>query len=292
MKFTLLRSRFSIRVRGSVRAFSVLAFFVPAFIVVTAFAARAQAPAFDAVSIKVNKSGEQNARFGGRPGGIEVRNNTLRNIVRNVWNLNNLQIVGGPDWINQDRFDVLATAAGNPSPAQMMEMAKTMLADRFALKVHTETRQMPIYALVMARADGQLGPRMRRSTLDCETPPPAARPGEPPPAPRTPPAPIDGIEIPACGTRSAPGLITSGGVLLEALTRNMAGMAGRIIVDKTGLTGRFDFSLSFNLDPANAASDLPSVFAAMQEQLGLKLEAQTGPVDVFVIDNAQKPEEN
>jgi uncharacterized protein (TIGR03435 family) len=277
MASILLGSRFWVRVL----VFSVLA----------GSAGLAQAPTFDAVSIKVNKSGDQGARFGGRPGGIEVRNNTLRNIVRNVWNLNNLQIVGGPDWINEDRFDILATAAGNPTPPQMMEMAKTMLADRFKLKVHTETRQLPIYALVLARPDGKLGPRMRPSTLDCERPP-AGRAGEPPPAPPTPPAPLDGIEIPACGTRSAPGLVTSGGVLLEALTRNMAGMAGRIIVDKTGLTGRFDFSLSFNMDPANTSPDLPSVFAAMQEQLGLKLEAQTGPVEVFVIDSAERPSEN
>jgi len=271
--------------RMLVLVFGVLALGVPG---------SAQAPAFDAVSIKVNKSGEQGARFGGRPGGIEVRNNTLRNIVRNVWNLNNLQIVGGPDWFNEDRFDILATAAGNPTPPQMMEMAKTMLADRFKLKVHTETRQLPIYALVLARQDGRLGPRMRLSTLDCGAPP-AGAPGGPPagavPSP-APPPPLDGVEIPRCGTRSGPGQITSGGVLLEAFTRNMASMAGRIIVDKTGLSGRFDFSLSFAMDPASTAPDVPSVFAAIQEQLGLKLEAQTGPVEVFVIDSAARPTEN
>jgi uncharacterized protein (TIGR03435 family) len=252
---------------------------------------QAQSPQFDAVSIKLNKTGDQGASFGGRPGGINVRNNSLRNIIRNVWNLNNLQIVGGPDWLNEDRFDIIATKAGNPTREQIVEMAKHMLADRFKLKVHTETRQLPIYALVIARADGQLGPRMRRSTRDCQAPPAAGAGGSPPTPPASPP-PLDGIDVPACGTRSAPGSVLSGGVQLEALTRNMAGMAGRLIVDKTGLTGAFDYALTFNADPANAASDLPSVFAAMQEQLGLKLEAQTGPVEVFVIDSTEKPTEN
>src|SRR5688572_1977931 len=130
--FQVPRSRFQVRVLVLVLGFGVLVFAVPG---------SGQTPAFEAVSIKVNKSGEQGARFGGRPGGLEVRNNTLRNIVRNVWNLNNLQIVGGPRWINEDRFDILATAAGNPGFPAMMEMAKAMLADRFTLKVHTETRQ-------------------------------------------------------------------------------------------------------------------------------------------------------
>jgi uncharacterized protein (TIGR03435 family) len=265
-------------------------------VALAAGAAQAQAPAFEAVSVKVNKSGEQGAQFGGRPGALQVRNNTLRNIVRNVWNLNNLQIVGGPSWINEDRFDIVATAPGNPGFPTMMEMAKTMLADRFKLKVHTETRQMPIYALVMARADGRMGPRMRQSTLVCDTPPPGVPGGPPaggtPPPPPPPPPALDGIEIPRCGTRTGPGQITSGGVLLEAFTRNMAGMAGRIIIDKTGLAGRFDFSLTFAMDPTSTAPDVPSVFAAIQEQMGLKLDAQTGPVEVFVIDAAEKPSEN
>lgn len=250
---------------------------------------RAQGPAFDAVSIKVNTSGEQNSRFGGRPGGIVVTNNTLRSIIRNVWNVNNLQIVGGPDWINEDRFDVVATAPGNPTRDQMVAMAKTMLADRFKLVVHTETRPIPVYALVMARADGQLGPNLRRSSLaNCNSPTPPV-PGAPPPVQ---PQPLAGQQIPVCGTSTGGGTLRAGGVQLDSFTRNMAGPAGRVIVDKTGLTGAFDMVLTFNQDPSNAASDLPSLFAAVQEQLGLKLDSQTLPVEVLVVDSAQKPTEN
>jgi uncharacterized protein (TIGR03435 family) len=249
----------------------------------------AQAPAFDAVSIKINTSGEQNSQFGGRPGGIQVRNNTLRSIIRNIWNLNGLQIVGGPPWIDDTRFDILATAAGNPNRDQMISMAKTMMADRFKLVVHTETRPIPVYALVLARPDGQLGPNLRRSSLTNCNPATPPAPGTPPPPA---PPPLAGVDIPACGTNTNSGILRAGGVRLDAFTRNMANAAGRIIVDKTGLTGPFDMILRFNPDPNNPSSDLPTLFAAVQEQLGLKFEAQTAPTEVLVIDSAEKPTEN
>jgi uncharacterized protein (TIGR03435 family) len=108
-----------------------------ALVVALGTIAVAQAPAFDAVSVKINTSGEQNSRFGGRPGGLQVSNNTLRSIIRNIWNLNGLQIVGGPAWIDETRFDILATVSGNPSRDQLIAMAKTMMADRFKLVTHT-----------------------------------------------------------------------------------------------------------------------------------------------------------
>lgn len=249
----------------------------------------AQAPAFDAVSIKVNASGEQNSSFGGRPGGIQVRNNTLRSIIRNIWNLNALQIVGGPSWIDETRFDIVATAPGNPTRDQMIAMAKTMMAERFKLVVHTETRPIPIYALMLTRADGKLGPNLRPSSLtDCNPPTPPA-PGTPrPPAPPQ----LAGVDIPACGTNTNSGILRAGGVRLDSFTRNMANAAGRIIIDKTGLTGAFDMVLRFNPDPNNPSSDLPTLFAAVQEQLGLKFDAQTAPAEVLVVDSAEKPTEN
>lgn len=261
---------------------------VLATVLMASATAGAQAPAFDAVSIKVNRSGDQGSRFGGRPGGIIVTNNTLRSIIRNVWNLNALQIVEGPAWIDSDRFDIVATAPGNPTRDQVVAMAKAMLAERFKLVVHNESRPLPVYALVMARPDGRLGPNLRRSTANCDL---STTPGAPP-TPPPPPEPLAGQTISACGTNTAPGILRAGGIQLEAFTRNMAGAAGRIIVDKTGLTGRFDMVMTFNQDAANTAPDLPTLFAAVQEQLGLKFEAQTAPVDVLVIDSAEKPSEN
>lgn len=251
--------------------------------------AAAQAPAFDAVSVKINTSGEQSSQFGGRTGGLQVRNNTLRSIIRNIWNLNALQIVGGPPWMDETRFDIVATGTGNPNRDQMVAMAKAMMADRFKLVVHTEMRPIPIYALVLARADGRLGPSLRPSSLTNCNPLTPPAPGTPPPAA---PPPLAGVDVPACGTSTNSGILRAGGVRMDSFTRNMANAAGRIIVDKTGLTGPFDMVLRFNPDANNPSSDLPTLFAAVQEQLGLKFEAQTAPAEVLVVDSAEKPTEN
>jgi uncharacterized protein (TIGR03435 family) len=247
----------------------------------------AQATAFDAVSIKVNTSGDTGSRGRTRPGSMVITNTSLLILIRNTWNLNPMQIVGGPPWMNQTRFDITATASGNPDRNQMNEMAKALLVQRFRLKSHTETRQLPIYALVLARPDGRLGPGLRRSDARCDYNNPAAPDAPPLPAP----APLTGVELPTCGTNSGDSGLRAGGIPLEFFTRNMATAAGRLIVDKTGLTGLFDVALRFNPNPA-VASDVPSLFAAVQEQLGLRLDAQTGPVDVLVVDSAEKPTED
>jgi uncharacterized protein (TIGR03435 family) len=247
-----------------------------------------QGPTFEAVSIKVNRSGEARSSFRGTLSGISVTNQTLLDIVRNVWNVNRLQIVGGPSWAGEDRYDIEARASGKAGRDELVAMMKTMLADRFTLAVHQEMRPIPVYALVLARPDGRLGPTLRQSLAKCDrTNPPA--PGTPPPAP---PPPLGGEDLPACGTNTGRGVLRAAGIELEAFTRNMAGAAGRIIVDKTGLTGTFDMVLRFNPDATDTSSDLPSLFAAVQEQLGLKLDAQTAPAEVVVIDRVERPTEN
>jgi uncharacterized protein (TIGR03435 family) len=247
-----------------------------------------QGPTFEAVSIKVNRSGEGRSSFRGTLSGISVTNQTLLDIIRNVWNVNRLQIVGGPSWAGDDRFDIEARASGKAGRDELVAMMQSMLADRFKLTLHPETRPIPVYALVVARSDGRLGPALRQSLAKCDIRNPPA-PGTPPPQP---PPPLDGVELPACGTNTGRGLLRAAGIELEAFTRNMAGAAGRIIVDKTGLTGTFDMVLRFNPDANDTSSDLPSLFAAVQEQLGLKLDAQTAPADVLVIDRVEKPTEN
>ena len=260
------------------------------FLLTSAFAA--QQPAFEVASVKRNVSGSSSASFGGQPGGrINVVNNTLRNIIRNTWNLQNYMIVGGPDWMNDDRWDINAKAPEGPQPTQqqLMLMMRSLLADRFKLVVHNETRDTPVYALVLARPDGKFGPQLRRSELDCAALAAAAARGATPP-----PRPAD---RPFCGTRQGQGTIMTSGVLMADFARNLSGSTGRIIVDKTGLTGPFDLDLKFTPDPlggavGDPATDMPSLFVAIQEQLGLKLEAQRLPVEVLVIDSAQRPMEN
>ena len=249
---------------------------------------------FEVASIKPNKSADPGGSFGGRPGGqLIVTNYTLRNIVRNAYGLQNFQIVGGPDWFDLDRFDIVAKAAGDASPAQMIQMVRTLLADRFKMAVHTETRELPIYALVMARDDRRPGPQLRPAAVDCAALAAARGRGAPPPAP-TPPG-----ERPMCGMRTVPGRMMAGGYALPDVARNLAPFTGRMVVDKTGLAGTFDLDLTWTPDqipqgplpPGVAPIDPngPSIFTAVQEQLGLKLDSQRGPVDVLVIDRAERP---
>jgi uncharacterized protein (TIGR03435 family) len=275
MTFTLLRSRFSVRVQ----LFGVL------FGVLSGAGGSAQAPAFDAVSIKVNTSGDRGSRFGGRPGGLNATNNTLRNLIRNIYNVSAAQIVGGPDWIGIDRFDIVATAAGSPARDLLIAMAKTMLGDRFKLRVRMETRPVPIYALVLARADGRLGPTLRPSKMVCN----AQTPGGPPPEP---PTPLGGQDVPVCGTSMNAGTLRSGGIDLDQLARRLTDAVERIVVNKTGLTGAFDLVLTAGTPGATPTENTASMFTAVQEQLGLKLEPQTGPADVLAIEHAEKPTEN
>src|SRR4051794_20776289 len=172
----------------------------------------ANRPAFAVASVKPNKSADLGGSFGGRPGGqVVVRNNTLRNIIRNAYQLQNFQMVGGPDWLDTDRFDITAKApTDNPTFPELQAMVQELLADRFKLVVHRETRELPIYALVLARPDGRLGAKLTRSATDCVAIAEAARRGTPPP-PTVPGA------APQCGTRTTPGRILAGSVTMADL---------------------------------------------------------------------------
>jgi uncharacterized protein (TIGR03435 family) len=190
-------------------------------------------------------------------------------------------------------------------------MIRALLADRFKLVVHNETKEMPIYALVLARSDGKLGPQLKVSETDCAAmmaagrgrgrgpammpPPGPPQPGAPPPPP------------PPCGIRIGPGNMGVGGSPMTQVATTLSQFAGRIVMDKTGLTGNYDFTLMWTPDqmpqrPPGAPEPLingvpidpngPSLFTAIQEQLGLKLDSQRGQVTVLVIDRAEHPTEN
>jgi uncharacterized protein (TIGR03435 family) len=290
-------------------AMTAAALLIAAIAPLRAVSTISQAPAqqrleFEVASVKKNPSGNQGGSFGARPGGqIVVTNNTLRNIVRNVWNVQDFQIVGGPEWINQDRWDVNAKAPESliqqhpqqqqtvqQQQQQLLMMMRTMLADRFQLVVHNEKREMPVYAIVLARPDGRFGPQLKRSELDCNALAEAIKRGEATPPPRSP-------DRPFCGTRTGAGTIMTSGVQMADFARNLSPSTGRIVLDRTGLTGPFDIELKFTPDPlrpgvGDPATDVPSLFVAIQEQLGLKLEAVRAPVDVLVIDSAERPSEN
>ena len=268
-------------------------------------------PTFEAASVKANKSGPGQIALLFQPGGrFRATNVTLKMLIGAAYGtpqpLPDFQLVGGPKWMETDRFDVVAKASGDPPPGpngpppQMFLMIQSMLAHRFHLKVHYETRDMPIYALVLARSNGKLGPAMKLSTTDCAARMASLRARGGPPAP---PAPG---ERPPCGARMFPGNVTAGAMTMTQIVNGLARMPGlnRTVVDRTGLTGAYDFDLTFTPDqmpqgrgdPPPGAPPLPaidpngpSLFTALQEQLGLKLEPTRAPVNVLVIDNAEQP---
>jgi uncharacterized protein (TIGR03435 family) len=266
-------------------------------------------PSFEVATVKVNKSGDAAQVIRRQPGGrVTATNMPVRTLITFAYQLAQFQLVGGPSWIATDRFDIVAKMEGEPPPVapgsgpdQIMLATRTLLADRFGLKVHRETREMDIYALVLARPGAGPGPGLKPSTTDCAALG-AARRGGPPPGPPGPPPP----GAPFCGIMGGVGSIRFDGFPLSQMATMLAGQAGRMVVDRTGLTGNWSFTLTYapeqrGAPPAGATPpgaeqsipdpNAPSLFTALQEQLGLKLESAKGPVEVVVIDAINKPTE-
>jgi uncharacterized protein (TIGR03435 family) len=160
-----------------------------------------------------------------------------------------------------------------------------LLADRFSLAAHTETREQSAFALVLAKNDGKRGPQLLKSDFDCAAY--AASPHEPPEPGRTPP----------CATRINRDLLSGRAIPMTQLATSLTPFVNRFVFDKTGLAGRFDVELKWTPDlvSADAVSEDsrgPSIFTALQEQLGLKLAPEKGPVDLLVVDRAAEPSPN
>lgn len=264
-------------------------------------------PAFEVASVKPSNPdapGPTGAPVGGR---FNASNLTLRELVIRAYDLFPSQIDGGPDWQTSRRFDIQARAKDPVAGMTAMRpMLKALLADRFALKVHTERREMPIYALVVGRDDGQPSSSVTRSAADCSS----AEQQLAETSAKAGPGAVLGIlqkgqglpcaimPVPAGG----PGGMTmrANGVSMADLARFLTPFTGRIVQDRTGLSGLYDWQLTFGLgggprpaeQPGNLppASTPPPVMIALQEQLGLKLESTRGQVEILVIDNAAIPE--
>ena len=262
----------------------------------TSTAGAGQRLTFEVASIKRNVSGDQNSSIRIQPGGqMIVTNNSLFNLIRNAYGTQRYDMVPGPQfpsWID-DKWDILAKApADAPQVQDQMQLRlRSLLEDRFKLKAWREMREMPVYELVVARSDGKLGPQIKPSGDECAAQGRAREAGVAPP-----PLPPGGF----CGTRTGNGTVSMKGVPLSNFVRNLGGTTGRFIIDKTGLTGPFDLDLQWAPDqPGTGQTAQPgaqldgvSLFAAMQEQLGLKLEAKRAPVEILVIDSAERPRED
>lgn len=246
-------------------------------------------PRFEVASIKENKTNDGVVAIQTQKGRYTARGFTLAALIRNAYRVQEFQIVGGPDWLNTERFDVEATyaddAAAPVERSRVDLMLRALLAERFKLAVHNETRERPVYALTLARADKRLGPQLQKSTTDCAN---AKGPD-------------------ACGSSVGPGFIRSRGRTMAQFAESLAQLTitgsslNRLIVDRTGLEGPYDVTLRFTPEniPPVAIPGLPpvdpngpSIFTALQEQLGLKLDASKGRVDVLVVDSAAPPTPN
>jgi len=214
-----------------------------------------QNPAFDFATIKPNDpvrnpnvvAGWSISRSGLRAVG------SLRTFVKQAYGIDDTQIAGGPKWFDSDAFEIDGRTAAPANPGELNLMLQSLLAERFNLKMHSETRQLPVYSLVVAKSGSRLQPD------------------------------------------DAPGTSSSGPTLLRgimdtaAIAHNLTSTLRRNVIDNTGLKGTYKFSLTWALEEQ---TDGPSIFTAIQEQLGLKLESAKGPVQVFIIDRAALPTPN
>lgn len=185
----------------------------------------------------------------------------------------NAQIAGAPDWLPSERYDITAAVGSelaSQTPAALFQklpvLLQALLEDRFKLKVHREMRDLPVYALTLARKDGTLGPQFQRSSIDC------------------------GADRSKCSLQFLTGHFTAHAISVDALATFLSGPLARVVVDRTALTGLFDAELEWS--PDQSSTDKPSIFAAAQEQLGLKIESARAPVEVLVIDHVERPTED
>ncbi len=303
-----------------------------------AASATAQLPAFDVVSIKTHKDEGMMMRIGvsATPDGFQADGVPLQMLIRQAFGVSEDRILNEPDWARSSRFDINAKVAPEDAPklkAMSMQQRSAMillvLEDRFGLKYHHETKELQVYTLVVAKG----GPKLKESAVGsgAGSPQPQMGPGgnwlngHPPPPPPPPDAsgasggagstPGPGGGGPQGGPRTFMRMSPQGmtmeahGSTMEGLARLISQQIGGTVVDKTGLPGKYDFTLAFTPDnfqingrppggepPPDGAQTQesvgPSIFTAVQEQLGLKLEAQKQPVDVVVIDHIEQPTAN
>jgi uncharacterized protein (TIGR03435 family) len=240
---------------------------VPAF----AICLFAQTPAFEVASIKPNRTDQANSSIRRGAGQTTMSGVSLRKVTLVAYGIpdDREYALSGPDWMGTDRYDILAKYPAGTTQEQFRAMLQNLLAERFHLALHNETRQLPAYALVVAKS----GPRLK----------PAA-----------------GF---AGGTNGRPGFLDAKSTTIRKLADLLARMTGQPVADETGLAGAYDFQLEWSPDetiklapdapPVTTNPNGPSLFSALQEQLGLKLEARKGPVEVLVVDRIERtPTEN
>ena len=260
---------------------------------------------FEVASIKPNHSADMRMMIRFMPGGLRTTGSTVKRLITLAYNVRDFQVSGGPSWIDTDKFDIDAKESDalaeeleklppDERPVKMGMLVQSLLADRFGLKVSHASKDLPVYALVVAKN----GPKIQ-----------VAKPGDTYANGMKGP---DGRALGHAGMmRVMPGELTGQGVSIQFLAQDLSQRLGRNVLDQTGLKGSYDFTLKWTpeqggpgmmgLSPgAGPGPDSPpppdpsgpSIFTAVQEQLGLKLESTKGPVEIIVIEHVDKPSEN
>jgi bla regulator protein BlaR1 len=238
-----------------------------------AFAQEQPGPAFEVASVKPAEPSDKPGFLQSAPGRLNLSGVTVRMLIQQAWAISGYRIYGGPSWLDSTRYNITAKAAdgaGNLTLDQMRPMLQTLLTDRFRLALHREKRELPLYRLIVSKN----GPKLKESAVS----------GAP-------------------QSRMATGQITDEKAGMDTLASQLGQQLGRFVVNQTALKGDFDFHVEWTPDPGQnlggesetpppAGADGPSIFTALQQQLGLKLESAKGPVEVLVIDHAEKPDAN
>jgi len=236
-----------------------------AFAVTTS--AQSPEPSFEAASIKRASSIERGGGSAGlQPGGRYVlTNGPVRVLLTTAYPTPTREVFGAPEWVTYENYDVEARAGRDLQYEELAPLMRSLLAERFKLRAHLETRVRPIFELRVARPDERLGPQMRLSTLECES-----RRG-------------------VCSTQGGSGVIESNGISMMSFVTWLPARVGRPVLDKTGLSGDYELRLNYS---TGAGDDAPSITTALKEQLGLTLESVAAPTEVLVIDHIERPSEN
>ena len=248
-------------------------------------------PRFEVATIKPNRSVESGWSFGAQPGGVwRMVNLPISRLIREAYPTPSGDLVGAPDWVTSDRYDVIAKGEGTPTREQIRQMLQTLLMDRFKLAAHDEMRERPVFSLVLARSDGRLGAGLQASKVDCDAVNKARSEGRKPDGPM----PANGAAPCSWSSRAVDATtgttLLFGGLPLTRLGEAIGQQDGRLVIDKTGLKGNYEFTLRYSTSPTGG--DVPSVFTALEEQLGLKLVSDRAQLQVLVIDQIERPTEN
>jgi bla regulator protein blaR1 len=264
----------------------------------------APSPSFEVASIKLNHSGDRRGGLGLPPGRFMATNTKTKLLIAFAYHVQDFQVSEGPSWVDSERYDIdgkeedsLAATAEKLAPDQRADqvrlMLRSLLVERFKLKVSHATKELPVYALVVAKN----GPKLHEQ-----------KPGD---NYSNGIQAANGLSMGPHTLGMRPGQLTGQGISMAELTMILSQQLGRIVVDQSGLKGNYDFTLQWTPDQTSSAtvqapeggkpavdnalppeSSGPSIFTALQEQLGLKLESTKGPVDVLVIEHIERPSEN